>query len=43
MIDSELLTNGYVLTQNYIEGTYGVEIESMPNQSAPTPNNGKKH
>ena len=41
-IDSELLTNGYILTQNYIEGTYGVEIELMPNQSAPTPNNGKK-
>ncbi|OWP84239.1 hypothetical protein BWK59_06390 [Flavobacterium davisii] len=41
-IDSELLTNGYVLTQNYIEGTYGVEIESMPVQNAPIPNNGKK-
>ncbi|MFK7048740.1 hypothetical protein FLACOL_01082 [Flavobacterium columnare] len=40
-IDSELLTNGYILTQNYIEGTYGVEIESMPVQNAPIPNNGK--
>ncbi|OWP76546.1 phage portal protein family protein [Flavobacterium oreochromis] len=39
-IDTELLSNGYVLTQNYIEGTYGVEIESMP--SLLTPEGGTK-
>lgn len=30
-IDSQLLSNGYVLKQKYIEATYGVEIEAMPN------------
>lgn len=34
-IDTPLLNNGYVLTQNYIESTYGVEIESMPSPLTP--------
>ena len=29
-IDGVLLGRGYILTQDYIERTYGVEIESMP-------------
>ncbi|NHN26772.1 DUF935 family protein [Flavobacterium jejuense] len=29
-IDTELITGGYILKQDYIEQTYGVEIESMP-------------
>lgn len=35
-IDSELLNNGYVLKQTYIERTYGVEIESMPDKKTQT-------
>lgn len=35
-IDSELMTNGYVLKQTYIERTYGVEIESMPDKQNQT-------
>ncbi|AMA48976.1 phage portal protein family protein [Flavobacterium covae] len=38
-IDSQLLSNGYVLKQDYIEGTYGVEVESMP---TPGDGNNKK-
>ncbi|OWP80721.1 hypothetical protein BWK63_09655 [Flavobacterium covae] len=41
-IDTELLSNGYVLTQNYIEGTYGVEIESMPSPITPKGESEKK-
>lgn len=29
-IDGELMRNGYILKQNYVEEVYGVEIESMP-------------
>lgn len=29
-IDSQLLSNGYILKQKYVERTYGVEVESMP-------------
>jgi hypothetical protein len=35
-IDSELMKNGYVLKQTYIERTYGVEIESMPDKQTQT-------
>jgi hypothetical protein len=43
-IDSQLMSNGYVLKQQYVEETYGVEIERMPSeQTAPTkPDNAKK-
>ncbi len=30
-VDSVLMSNGYILKKDYIEQTYGVEIESMPN------------
>jgi len=32
-IDGKLIENGYVLKQNYIEKTYGVEIERMPSEN----------
>ena len=32
-IDGVLLGRGYILTQDYIERTYGVEIESMPSST----------
>lgn len=32
-IDKELLKHGYVLKTDYIEGIYGVEVESSPNSS----------
>ena len=37
--DEVFLKNGYVLKQDYIERTYGTEIESMPsaNQNQPDP------
>lgn len=42
-IDGVLLNAGYVLTQDYIEETYGVEVESMPGQPEPNkPDNTKK-
>lgn len=31
-IDGELMSNGYVLKQQYVEQTYGVEIERMPSE-----------
>ncbi|MPT33911.1 MAG: DUF935 family protein [Flavobacterium sp.] len=33
-IDGQLLSNGYILKKDYIEGTYGVEIEYMPTPGA---------
>jgi hypothetical protein len=43
-IDSQLMSNGYILKQQYVEETYGVEIERMPSeQTAPTkPDSAKK-
>ncbi|SEP91038.1 phage portal protein family protein [Flavobacterium urocaniciphilum] len=43
-IDGVLLGAGYVLTQDYIEETYGVEVESMPGatQEVKKPDNTKK-
>lgn len=43
-IDSQLMTNGYVLKQQYVEETYGVEIERMPSEQTPPekPTNAKK-
>ena len=34
-IDSQLMTNGYILKQQYVEETYGVEIERMPSEQTP--------
>lgn len=31
-IDSQLMSNGYVLKQQYVEETYGVEVERMPSE-----------
>lgn len=33
-IDGTLLSNGYVLTKDYIEKTYGVEIDHMPSDGS---------
>ena len=44
-IDGVLLKNGYVLSQGYIEETYGVEVQLMPAgkaQQQPNPNDGGK-
>jgi hypothetical protein len=44
-IDSQLMANGYILTQNYVEETYGVEIEHMPSPGGNTnqkPDDSKK-
>lgn len=41
-IDSELMTNGYVLKQTYIERTYGVEIERMPSDESQSKENKSK-
>lgn len=43
-IDGVLLGAGYILTQDYIEETYGVEVESMPGatQEVKNPDNTKK-
>lgn len=43
-IDSQLMTNGYILKQQYVEETYGVEIERMPSEQTPPekPTNAKK-
>lgn len=41
-IDSQLMSNGYILKQQYVEEVYGVEIESMPNAQAPKADNAKK-
>jgi hypothetical protein len=43
-IDSQLMSNGYVLKQQYVEETYGVEIERMPAEQTtpPKPDNAKK-
>lgn len=32
-IDGVLMGNGYILKKNYLEETYGVEIEAMPNNT----------
>lgn len=43
-IDGVLLGRGYILTQDYIERTYGVEIESMPTSSlSPKPDDNPQH
>ncbi|MRX70282.1 Protein of unknown function [Flavobacterium resistens] len=34
-IDTELMGNGYVLKQQYVEQTYGVEVERMPSEDKP--------
>jgi hypothetical protein len=34
-IDSQLMSNGYVLKQQYVEETYGVEVERMPAEATP--------
>lgn len=34
-IDSQLMSNGYVLKQQYVEEVYGVEIERMPSETSP--------
>lgn len=36
-IDNQLMSNGYVLKQQYVEETYGVEVESMPNSGTTKP------
>lgn len=41
-VDSQLMANGYVLTQQYVEEIYGVEIERMPSENAPIPTPEKK-
>ncbi|WP_244503473.1 phage portal protein family protein [Flavobacterium caeni] len=41
-IDGVLMSNGYVLKQDYIEQTYGVEIESMPGSEQKKADNPKK-
>lgn len=37
-IDGVIMQAGYVLTKNYIEEVYGVEIESMPSGNSAKPN-----
>lgn len=37
IIDKEFIAGGYILKQDYIESTYGTEIESMPAPKAPEP------
>lgn len=34
-IDGVLLSNGYILKKEYLEGVYGCEIEAMPQQNTP--------
>lgn len=43
-IDGQLMSNGYVLKQKYLEENYGVEIERMPTDQNATakPDNAKK-
>lgn len=41
-IDGQLLNSGYVLKKDYIEQTYGVEIERMPGDSATAPTSAGK-
>jgi len=41
-IDTQIMGNGYVLSKNYLEETYGVEIESMPGAKAPADDKGKR-
>lgn len=41
-VDSKLLNAGYVLKKEYIEKTYGVEIESMPGANTSKGNDGGK-
>lgn len=37
LIDKEFISGGYILKQDYIESTYGTEIESMPTSKTPEP------
>jgi Protein of unknown function (DUF935) len=41
-IDSQLMSNGYILKQQYVEETYGVEIESLPTSPNPSEGGGQK-
>ena len=41
-IDSQLMSNGYILKQQYVEETYGVEIESLPNNNNTNQSSAKK-
>jgi hypothetical protein len=41
-IDKEFIAGGYVLKQDYIESTYGTEIESMPTNAVPEKPTDKK-
>jgi hypothetical protein len=41
-IDDKIMSNGYILKQQYLEETYGVEIESMPTGNNPKTDNTKK-
>lgn len=41
-IDDKIMSNGYVLKQQYLEETYGVEIQSMPTGDTPKPDNTNK-
>lgn len=36
-IDANFIAHGYILKQQYIEETYGTEIETMPSQAATAP------
>lgn len=40
LIDKEIMGNGYVLKQQYLEEIYGTEIESMPSPTSPNPSKG---
>lgn len=41
-VDSVLMSNGYILKKDYIEQTYGVEIESMPSSPLNPPEGGNQ-
>lgn len=43
-IDNQLMSNGYILKQQYVEEVYGVEIERMPSEDSSQlkPDNAKK-
>jgi hypothetical protein len=37
LVDKEFMASGYILKQQYLEETYGTEIESMPSQTSLIP------
>ena len=41
-IDGVFINGGYILKQDYIEQTYGTEIESMPTNAVPEKPKDKK-